>query len=76
MSGINCKCGSYFSTDSFPCATGYRMFSEEEYDELDESAPAAQLFLRGTRAYKCPKCGRIIVIWKDEDEPTFYSREP
>jgi predicted RNA-binding Zn-ribbon protein involved in translation (DUF1610 family) len=75
MSGINCKCGTYFSTGSFPCPTGYRMFSEEEYDELAESASKEQLFLRGTKVYKCPRCGRIVILWKDKDEPVFYNRE-
>lgn len=68
MAGIHCRCGEYFSTDSFPSEHGYRMFTEADYDGIQDPVTRRTLealYLRSTKVYKCPSCGRLIVINRD-----------
>jgi hypothetical protein len=78
MAGINCRCGEYFSTDSFPSEHGYRMFSESDYDEIKDPVTRRSLellYLRSTKVYSCPKCKRLVVIKRENGSVDFYVKE-
>jgi hypothetical protein len=78
MAGIHCRCGEYFSKDSFPIEHGFRMFSESEIDEIKDPVTRRALellYLRSTKVYSCPKCKRLVVISRENGGADFYVKE-
>ena len=68
MPSISCKCGEYFSTGSFPMENGFKVFSEVDYDNIEDPVTRKSLealYLRSKSIYKCPNCYRFIVIGQD-----------
>ena len=68
MAGILCNCGKYFSTDSFPSEFGFKMFSEVDYDKIDDPVnrkTLEELYLNSTSVYECPYCKRFVILKKD-----------
>ena len=78
MAGIDCKCGRYISTDSFPSEYGFRMFSEAEFDNIEEPVTRRtleSLFLQSSRVYRCPYCSRLIILKREGHGAEFFIRE-
>ena len=78
MPGIDCKCGKYLNTSSFPCDYCFKMFSEKDYDEIDDPVnrrSLALLFLKSIKVYRCPYCSRLIIEDRENGSLDTYIRE-
>ncbi len=81
MSGINCKCGNYFSTGSYPNSYGAFVISESRFDSVEAETINKEQFYKlfGTdseRMYKCPYCSRLVLSSiKSENGWDFYKLE-
>lgn len=78
MAGIKCRCNNYFSTDSFPSPYGFRMFSESDYDQIEDPVnrrSLENLFLNSAEVYKCPVCNRLILVNRKDNSLTFFINE-
>jgi hypothetical protein len=84
MPKIACKCGYVLNLIVTPSPDGYALVSERMIDMLYEAAAASEtpshivsrVHLETDKLYLCPQCGRLILLWKEENgQPTFYFPE-
>ncbi len=67
-----CTCGNMLSNQSFPNPNVYTIISEEDLDRLDEPINSDSLFRESSLMFRCDKCGRLWVYWKDDGNPSEY----
>jgi hypothetical protein len=78
MPGIHCRCGKYFGTGSIPCDYSFHMFSERDYDAIDDPVTRRTLellYLQSTSVHRCPHCSRLIILDRHTGRADFFVKE-
>jgi hypothetical protein len=81
MASTVCRCSHVIRPHSFPNQEAYYLVGEEPYDRLPDPVTddsLRTLFANSTQVLHRPRCGRLIVYWRQPDgswKETFHQRE-
>lgn len=80
MPKLGCKCGNIIKLNSIPNPNESLLLSDEEMDTLYQETSTSEIIDRinalSKSLYKCAKCGRLIIFWKNgENLGTSYVPE-
>lgn len=77
-STILCTCGNRIGTNLFAGSKVFRLILDDEWDDLGNSPTQddfSNLFVHSREVFHCEKCSRLIVFWKHDGDPTYYTQE-
>ncbi len=78
-SWLECLCGARIHTNFFTGTNISKLITDSDYDAIEDPVDREKLsdlfFRKGVTVYHCSRCGRLIVEWNNDDNPTFYLPE-